>query len=52
MLCTESSSGKYQSQLIDLNLVGILFDLKQQIGEEAWLESYDEMTSMYCYVIS
>lgn len=29
-----------------------MFDLKEQIGEHKWINNYEEMTAMFCYVMN
>jgi len=35
-----------------MNLVPVLFEAKEMIGNEKWLEKYDDYTGLYCFVFS
>lgn len=37
---------------VELNLVQMLMEAKEMIGEEMWMDNYDEYTGVYCLIFS
>jgi hypothetical protein len=50
-MCCEDN-GNFGQIFLELDLIGVMFDLKQKIEPEEWLNNYTEITSMYCYVFN